>query len=143
VSTYLVVIDQAVRVQSLRYGLLNLVSAHKPADLVLLQIPQRLPGESEEEARQAARQSVSAARSLLCTMGLPVSDAVVGDSLPKKAIAAEMTSGRRSYDGIVLTSKPGGWLRFLHLDAAHQLERKYHVPVIHIEPEVSEATVAS
>jgi hypothetical protein len=142
VSTFLVVLDKAIPAQRLRYGLLNLVSSHKPAELVLLQTVQRLPGESEEEARRAARESVSGARSLLSTMGLPVSDAIVGDALPKKAIAQEMTEGRRTYDGIVLTSKPAGWLRLIQFDPARQLERKYHVPVICIEPEASETAVA-
>ena len=141
-STYLVVIDKATSAQDLRFGLLNLVSTHKPVSLVLLQSPERLPGESEEEARRAARDSVSGTRSLLSTMGLPVADAVVGDIVPKKAIAEEMESGRRTYDGIVLTSKSSGLMRFLHFDLARQLERKYHVPVTYIQPEPVETAVA-
>jgi hypothetical protein len=142
-STYLVVMDKATPAQSLRFGLLNLVSEHKPAELVLLQTPQRLPGESEEDARRAARDSVASARSLLSTMGLPVIDALVGDPLPRKAIATEMRDGRRTYDSIVLTSKAPGLLRFLHFDLAHQLERKYHVPVTYLEPDEAEKIAAA
>jgi hypothetical protein len=142
-STYLVVLDAGLSAQSLRYGLLNFTSGHKPTDLVLLQVPRRLPGESEEEARRAARDGVSATRSLLSTMGVPAVDAIVGDSLPRKAIAAEMNGGHRQYDGILLASKPSGFLRFLHFDLAHQLERKFHVPVAYVEPEASEDVAAA
>ena len=142
-STYLVVMDKAAPAQTLRFGLLNFVSEHKPVELVLLQTPDRLPGESEEDSRRAARSNVSATRSLLSTMGLPVVDAVVGDPLPKKAIASEMSSGRRGYDGILLTSKASSLLQFLHFDLAHQLERKFHVPVAYVEQEASETATAA
>ena len=138
-STYLVVMDKAVPAQSLRYGLVKFISEHKPAEFVLLQTPERLPGESEEEARRAARESAAAARVQLSAMGLPVAEALVGDPLPRKAIAAEISGGRRTYDGIMLASKAPGLLRLLHFDLAHQLERKFHVPVEYVDQTVAEA----
>ena len=142
-STYLVVLDKGIQPSSLRYGLLDLMSQRKPLQFVLLHSPQRLPGETEEEARTAARDIVSGARSLLSTMGLPVVDAIVGDPLPRKAIALEMKGGRRTYDGIVLTSKPSGLLRLLHFDIASQLQRKYQVPVTYVEPDNTMSSVAA
>jgi hypothetical protein len=143
VSTYLVVLDKPVPVQSLRFGLLDFVSDHKAAELVLLQIPQRLPVETEEEARRAARENATSARSLLTAMGLPVVDALVGDPLPKKAIAAEIQGGRRSYDGILLAGAAPGLLRMFRFDLAHQLERKFRLPVTYVSPEPAQANPAA
>lgn len=138
-GTYLVVMDRAIPPQSLRFGLLNLASRHKPARFVLLQTPQLWPGDSLESGHRAAAAYIASARSLLTAMGLSVVATVVGDPLPRKAIAAEM-AGERTYEGIVLTSKPPSVLRLLQIDVAHQLERKYRVPVICIDPDTSVAS---
>lgn len=131
-STYLVVMDRPVPAQSLRYGLLNRLSADKAAQFVLLQTLSRLPGESEEEARRAARDNLNATASLLSKLDLPVIDTVVGDALPRKAIAQEMAV--RTYDGIVLTTKASKLLSLIGFDLAHQLQRKFRIPVVSFEP---------
>ena len=131
--TYLVVLERPVSAQSLRFGLLDLVSQLKPAQFVLLQATRPLPGETPDEARCVAFANVLNTRSRLMTMGVPVVDTVVGDPLPKKAIAAELGRGGRTYDGIVLTSKPPELRRLLHCDLARQLERKFGLPVAYVE----------
>ena len=136
---YLVVVEEGASARSLRFGLLNLVSEQKGIELILLQTQDHYGGESEAEARRDAVQSVAAIWAELVAMGLPVIDAIAGDPLPRKAIAAEMTAGRHRYDGIVLTSKAPGLLRMLHFDPAHQLERRYQVPVVSIDPEAAPA----
>ncbi len=134
-STFLVVLDRVVPPQRLRYGLLNLVSQHRPAELVLLQTLRRLPDETEEVAYAATRLRLESARSLLMAMGLPVTGAMVGDALPKKAIAAAMKSRGEPYDGLVLISNTSGLRRWLQFAVSQQLERRFGVPVFFIELE--------
>jgi hypothetical protein len=138
VITYLVVLDRTVPPQRLRYGLLDLVSQRKPDALVLLQTLRRFPGETEEEAHEATSLSLESTRSLLTAMGLPVTDATIGDALPKKAIVAAMSSSEHAYEGIVLISKTSGLQRWLRFAVSRQLERRYDVPVFFIELESSE-----
>jgi hypothetical protein len=134
-KTFLLFLERPESVQDLRYGLLNFLSLNHPAQFVLLQSPRRLPGESEEESRQAAREALVSARSFVASLGLSVIDGIAGDPLPRKALTAEMTRGRHVYDGIVMAGRPSGFLRFLPFDLSHQLERKFHVPVSRIEAE--------
>lgn len=140
-STYLVVMDRAVPAQSMRYGLLDFVSEHAPAELVLLQLTQRLPGETDDDARRAAEDHAASARSLFSAIGLPVLDAVAGDPLPRKAIASELHAGRRTYEGILLASRPDSLLH-LRAGVAHQLERKFGVSVSYVEADAAELAAA-
>src|SRR5690554_6799133 len=121
-GTHLVVLDRAVAPQSLRFGLLNFLSANKGAELVLLHVPRRLAGQTAEDARRVAREHAASTRSLLESMGIPVAGSLVGDPLPRKAIATEMRSGRHAYEGILLIGEPPGLLRLLQFDLASQLE---------------------
>ncbi len=142
-KTCLVVLDQPVVAQSMRFGLLDLVSRRKPVQFVLLQTTRRVPSETSEESRQVAYARVLNIRSQLMAMGIPIIDAVAGDSLPRKAIADELAAGRRSYDGILLATKPTGIQRLIHCDPARQLERKFHVPVSYVDFVISQELVTT
>lgn len=137
-GTYLVVMERALPPQSLRFGLLNFASKHRPAEFVLLQTQHATADDALQDARPAAEANAASARSLLAGMGLSVVDAMVGDSAPSRAIDEAMAAGR-TYEGIVLTWKEPVLLRLLHLDIAHRLRRRYGIPVICIDPDTSVA----
>ena len=54
-------------------------------------------------------------------------DGVVGHPNPFKAISEVLAS--RPFDEVVVFTLPKGISRWLHLDLAHRVKRKFHVPV--------------
>jgi len=87
----------------------------------------------EGETQTIAKQRAEDARSLFEESGLTVAQAKIGDASPLLAIGDELMSHPGQYDTIVLSTLPPRISRWLRLDVHNRAERKFGIPVIHVE----------
>ncbi len=87
----------------------------------------------EGETNQIARHRAEEARERFESYGLNVAQTKVGDGSPLLAIGDELRSHPGEYDAVVLSTLPLGLSRWLRFDVHHQAERKFRIPVIHVE----------
>lgn len=83
-----------------------------------------------EEARSLAQARLDEALERLRASGA-VADGEVGDPEPMRAIEHSMQG--REFDEILVSTLPARLSRWMHQDLPHRVERKFHVPVRHID----------
>lgn len=62
----------------------------------------------------------------------------IGDADPVNAVEATVDH-RGEFDEIILSTQPAGISRWLKMDLPHRLERRFGIPVRHIEADVLES----
>ena len=134
-ARYLVVAHQTAGSAQLVERVGELAKADQDAEFVLL-VPatpvEHLLTWVEGEARAIAQRTLEAARAELERAGARVVGGSVGDESPVMAVADELQHRRADYDAIVICTFPAGISRWLGLDLPHQVERRFHLPVIHV-----------
>ena len=85
---------------------------------------------SKGESVKTAEARLQAALKAFAALGATV-DGAVGDPEPVHAVEAALK--RRTFDEIIISTLPATLSRWLHQDLPHRLQRKFHVPVTHVE----------
>jgi hypothetical protein len=131
VRRYLVVGSQTLRSARLLRELKTCAS-RGPAQFHLLvpaEKPDRHSASSEADARAVSRQRLDAALLDFSAAELKV-DGEVGDSNLLDAVREALD--REVYDEIILSTLPPGLSRWIHLDLARRLQRRYALPMRHV-----------
>jgi hypothetical protein len=130
-AKYLVVAHQTAASPELLDRLKKLRGSDVSAEFVLL-VPatarRHLLAWVEGEAEQAAQQRASRATQAMREAGLLVTNTVIGDADPLKALNDELSRGGNVYSTIVISMLPAGLSRWLHRDLPHQAGR-FGIPV--------------
>lgn len=131
VRRYLVVGSQTLRSARLLREL-RTCAARGPAQFHLL-VPTEKPRghspSSDTDARAVGRQRLDAALMDFSAAELKV-DGEVGDSNLFDAVREALD--REDYDEIILSTLPPGLSRWIHLDLARRLQRRYALPMRHV-----------
>ena len=131
VRRYLVVGNQTLRSARLLREMRSCAS-QGPARFHLI-VPSEKPhghaSSTESEARVKSQNRLDAALVEFSTAALAV-DGEVGDHNVLDAVHDAL--GRDDYDEIILSTLPPGLSRWIHVDLAHRLKRRFALPVRHV-----------
>ena len=139
---YLVVANQTLGGERLRQHLTELAAAVDASFHFL--VPATEPADHafrlEGEGITVAKVRLERALERFGNLGAEVTGEI-GDHRPADAIDDALRTG--GYDAIVLSTLPAGMSRWLGMDLPHRVQRRYDLPLTHIEaePEVTAADV--
>lgn len=87
---------------------------------------------TEAEVRATAQQHMEAALMAFLAEGFPVTGEV-GDASPVTAVGdVLLREGRAAFDGVLVSTLPHAFSRWLRLDAPTRIERNFGLPVRHV-----------
>ena len=133
-GTYLVVANRTALSVELTEGLKTIKLRDPLAEFTLLvpATPAMDVAGRQTDLPERAQATVTEAKKVFERNGLSVVDAHAGDGLPLKAIDDEFQSGRRIYNGIVVSSLPPDVSNWLGQDLLRRIEHRWGLPVRHI-----------
>ena len=132
--TYLIVAYQTAGGQPLRDAISEVSRRNRGVEFRLL-VPatriQHLFTWSTGEADAVAKAKADEVAQELRSVGVPLTDAVVGDPDPFTAVVDELAA-RPDVDGILVSTFPPGVSRWLRADLPSRLRKETGLPVIHV-----------